>query len=124
MSHLRLDTRAAGLQLGRASRDLPSRTAALTLLGSVVYAIRVNGTIKIGHTTNLARRLNEIRCRDHDSAAEIIAFKLGSAHDEATLHHRLTRHLHHGREYYWPVSPVIDTVNEMREVLELPPIIV
>ena len=92
-----------------------SRAAALRALGEVVYAVRCGDVIKIGHTANLAIRVN------HLHADEVLAFVPGTRDDEQQLHARLADHGHHGREWYYPTPGVLAVVNEMRERLGLEP---
>lgn len=63
--------------------DLISRAQALRALGEVVYAVRVGDVIKIGHTTDLAKRVNQLH------ATEILAFMPGTLADEQAIHARL-----------------------------------
>jgi len=94
-----------------------SRAAALRAFGPVVYAVRLpDGIVKIGHTTNLARRLNRLQ------AEEVLAFKPGTYEDEQAIHDRLVEHVAHGREYYRPVPAVIAVVNELRAHFGMEPI--
>lgn len=93
-----------------------TRGAALRALGAVVYAVRVGDVIKIGHTTDLANRVSGLH------ADEVLAFAPGTYDDEQELHARLTEHLHHGREWYYPTPAVLAVVNEMRERLGLEPV--
>lgn len=96
---------------------VPPRRAAAGI--EVVYAIRTgNGLIKIGHTVNLVERFQHMAKRD--GAREILGFRLGTYADEQDLHARLRSHLHHGREWYYPVPEVMAVVAEMREALGLP----
>lgn len=96
--------------------SLISRAFALRSVGEVVYAMRVGDLIKIGHTGNLAQRLTQL------GATEVLAFAPGTYADEQALHQRLTGHVHHGREWYYPTPGVLTVVNEMRGRLGLDPI--
>ncbi len=94
----------------------------MRMLGDVVYAARLaDGTIKIGWTQHFEDRLRYLSAHT-DQDVELLAFQLGSRDDEQAIHHSLTDHLHHGREYYHPTSEVLDVVNEMRQALHMPPI--
>lgn len=100
-----------------------SRTAALQLLGSVVYAARLaDGTIKIGWTTQLHDRLRYLTCYTKQDA-ELLAFKPGDYDDEQSIHRALVAHRLEGRrEYYRPTAEVLAVVNEMRSALNMPPL--
>jgi hypothetical protein len=63
-----------------------SRTHAMRAIGEVVYAVRVNGLVKIGHTSDLAQRIS------HLHADEVLAFAPGTLADEQALHRSLTAH--------------------------------
>lgn len=93
-----------------------TRGAALKAVGTVVYAVRVGDLVKIGHTGDLANRVSGLR------AGEVLAFMPGTRADEQALHDRLTEHVHHGREWYYPTPDVFAVVNEMRERLGLEPV--
>lgn len=92
-----------------------TRTAALRSIGEVVYAVRCGDSIKIGHTVNLAKRMNSLK------ATELLAFMAGTHEDEQALHSRLADHREHGREWYYPTPGVMAVVNEMRATLGLEP---
>jgi hypothetical protein len=92
------------------------RTEALRSLGPVVYAVRVGDLVKIGHTGNLAKRMNSLKADD------VLAFAPGTKTEEQAIHERLRDHRHHGREWYFPTPGVMTVVNEMREALGLDPI--
>ena len=84
---------------------------------SVIYAVQLpDGVIKIGCTTNLARRRHAYR------DADILAFRPGTMDEEQAIHKSLKRHLVHGREWYRPVPAVIDVVNEIRDHFHLEPL--
>lgn len=83
----------------------------------LLYAIRMgDGTIKIGCTSDLARRRKQL-------SGEVVAFVTGSFDDEAALHSCLPdADRAHGREYYWPSPAVLSVVNQWREAFGLEPV--
>ena len=93
------------------------RTQALrSLLGgnAAVYAIRTrDGLVKIGYTTRLWRRVNEV-------GGEIIGFKPGTPADEKAIHQGLIEYRARGQEYYHPTPAVLAVVNAMRDEWNLP----
>jgi hypothetical protein len=92
-----------------------SRRVALKAVGPVLYALRLNdGVIKIGFTTNLARRIDEF-----DEQPEVLAIKAGTRDDETALHLSLASHVHHGHEWYNPTPVVMAVVNHWRTGLGL-----
>lgn len=93
-----------------------SKHAALTALGEVVYAIRCDDVIKVGHTTNLGARCYKLGSDD------ILGFMPGTLDDEQALHQRLAPHLARGREWYHPAPEVLAVVNDMRAVIGLEPV--
>lgn len=93
--------------------------ALLSALGPVVYAVQTrSGLIKIGHTTDLARRCKQTGY-GHKS---IIAFRQGTRADELAIHTHLKGHAIKGREWYSWQPAVIDIINEMRADLGITPI--
>ena len=83
---------------------------------SMLYAMRTpDGLIKIGITTDLVQRRMNIR-------GEILGFRFGDLADELTIHHSLSTHVHHGREWYNATPEVLAVVNEMRAEFNLEPI--
>lgn len=99
-----------------AVQPMPSRYVALdalSLIGPVVYAMRVpGGVIKIGYTTQLNERRGQHR-------GEVLAVQFGTRAHEAAIHARLVDNRHHGHEWYYPTPAVLAVVNEMRETLGL-----
>jgi hypothetical protein len=84
---------------------------------SVIYAVRfTDGVIKIGCTTNFARRRTDYR------NAEILAFRPGTMDEERAIHASLRRHVVHGREWYRAARDVIDVVNDLRSHFNLEPL--
>lgn len=98
------------------SRGHDRAQALRAMLGdaSVVYAIRCHdGAIKIGCSTRLWLRVNEI-------GGEIIGFRLGDLADEKTIHESLRAHRMRGHEYYHSTPAVLAVVNDMRAEWNLP----
>lgn len=99
-------------------RELLSRTEAMRAVGEVLYAVRCDGLVKIGHTSNLAGRFKDLR------AVEVLALWPGATYDdEQELHRQLADHLHHGREWYYPTPGVFAVVNDLRERLGQAPLV-
>jgi hypothetical protein len=95
-----------------------SKRQALMSVGRVVYAARLtDGCIKIGCTSNLYQRLNQL------AATELLGFTPGDFDDEALIHAGLVEHQARGREYYHPTAIVLEVVNEMRERFNLPALV-
>ena len=86
-------------------------------VGPVLYAVRVNGMIKIGFTRDVYERV-----RKYGNIRNILALKPGSLADETALHRSLRAHCAKGREYYHPAPEVIALVNEWRSALNFDPI--
>jgi hypothetical protein len=102
------------------SRDFDRAQAirALTAGNQTVYAARLaDGIIKIGCTSDLARRRSMLGV-----GAEIVAFIDGGFDDERAIHNQLAAHRARGVEYYHPTSEVLAVVNTMRDRFNLPPI--
>lgn len=112
---------ASGHTNGNRKTTSVSRTAALTALGSVVYAARLDdGTIKIGCTGQLQDRLRYLSNHTGQSV-ELLAFRLGTYADEQAIHETLVAHRIIGkREYYHPSPEVLAVVNDMRAALKMP----
>jgi len=102
--------------LGPKDPDIITRAAALRAVGEVVYAARVGEHIKIGHTTNLQNRLNQL------GATELLGFQPGTYDDEQQIHRELAIWAAKGREYYHPAPPVILAVNAIRQFCHLEPL--
>ena len=100
--------------------DTPRVTdALLRAIGPVVYAVQSDdGLIKIGHTTDLARRCKQVGY-GHKA---IIAFRQGTRADELAIHTHLKGHATQGREWYPWHPAVIGIINEMRADLGITPI--
>ena len=93
---------------------IPAITALLTCLGPVVYAIQTGDLIKIGHTTNLAKRAAVL-----GGYSNLLAWRPGTLDDEQAIHASLHGVAVRGREYYPAVPQVLAVVNEMRNGLGL-----
>ena len=98
----------------RVSHDL------LRAIGPVVYAIQTkDGLIKIGWTSDLARRSGQVGYGQR----AIIGFMRGDLADELAIHARLKGLAVRGREWYPWHSQVLAVVNEMRAGWGIDPII-
>jgi hypothetical protein len=88
----------------------------LRALGEVVYFAKMaDGTIKIGHTTDLARRR-----LTWGQPGQLLAFRFGTYDDEQEIHRRLSAHVARGREWYHPTDEVMAEVESARaDMLEL-----
>lgn len=83
----------------------------LRAIGPVVYAVQTkDGLIKIGWTTDLGHRCNQIGYGQRS----IIGFIRGDRADELAIHSRLEGLAVRGREWYPWHPQVVDVVNEMR----------
>lgn len=91
----------------------------LQALGSVVYAVRTkDGLIKIGCTTDLARRARQVGY----GMKSILAWRVGTVEDEAAIHASLNGLAARGHEWYPWDERVLAVVNEMRGELGIPPV--
>lgn len=91
------------------------RHRVLAALGSVVYAVRVDDLVKIGFTTNYARRRYALGVEYDD----LLAIVPATQDDETEIHRRLVDHRHHGREYYFPTPAVLREVDRLRALIGL-----
>lgn len=82
----------------------------LSALGPGIYAVRVRGVVKIGHTTDLAQRLHSL------GSIDLLAFAPGMTfEDELDLHRSLRGHAVRGREWYPVDDPdVLAVVDNLR----------
>ncbi len=93
-----------------------SRHKALLQFPPCVYVARLSdGTIKIGWTSNVAKRLGRL-----GPSPELLALKPGTLDDEAEIHDRLRGLAVRGREYYDLSGDVVAVVNELRQSAGLP----
>jgi hypothetical protein len=99
-----------------------SLTAALRLLGPVVYALRLDdGVIKIGYTTNLEDRRHTVCKQSGSQSAEVLGFRIGGTYaEEQAIHDSLRAHVAKRVEYYHPTAEVMAVVNDLRSTLDLP----
>lgn len=86
-----------------------SRTAALAAVGPALYAVRLDGLVKIGFSTNLARRLVTLRHSNGGTEVELLGFQPGARDDETKIHAQLAGHRARGREYYQSHALVVAT---------------
>jgi hypothetical protein len=115
MAHGNNARRQSTTTIYRRDAAFESRAKALASLPPVVYAVRVDGAIKIGHSTELHNRL-----RKYGPTAELLAFIPGTRSDEKSIHDALTPYRARGHEFYRPTVEVLDVVNPMRAALGLP----
>lgn len=88
-----------------------TRNQLLTDLGPVIYYLRVGPLVKIGFTSNLAKRL-----KGYPPYTKILAWRTGGTVEaERAIHERLAEHTAAGREWYHPTPEVLAVVNEARE---------
>lgn len=91
--------------------------AAIQAGQSLVYAVKFpDGIIKIGCSSNLAKRMDAYRC----DGGELVGFMPGDYALEQEIHKTLREHLTRGREWYLGVPAVIAIVNEMRDGFNMP----
>ena len=92
------------------------------IFGAVMYALRLaDGTIKIGITGNLHKRLMSYRAAVGENP-DLLAIKQGTHADEQAIHRQLTDHVKHGREWYHPHAEVLAIVNDWRADLNMEPL--
>lgn len=112
-------------KLQRYGDSAPSQRAAskrLAVLSSVLYAVAIgDGTIKIGYTTDVVRRLDKLRSTSGEPC-RLLAIHLGTMDDERELHRSLRDHRSHGREYYHPHPEVLALVDQWRLALGQAPL--
>lgn len=106
-------TASDGVYTRPVTPDSPPLTMAqmLTELGPVIYYLRVGGYIKIGFTTDLAKRL-----RGYPPDAKLLAWRTGvTIRDEGALHRRLSMSRSARNEWYAATPDVIAEVEDARE---------
>lgn len=79
---------------------------------SVVYFARrlSDGAIKIGFTSDVARRMVELR-KKHGGAHELISTRAGDKPDELKLHERFAAHRIGETEWFHPVPEILEEAN-------------
>lgn len=101
------------LWTGRAS----TMPALAEQIGPCVYFFRTEeDRIKIGFTTNLARRRRRLGL----PWASLLAVERGSYDDEQALHRRFRTHLVAGREWYYPAAEIVEYIDDARVRLGVP----
>lgn len=80
-------------------------TIAFNRVSQVYIAEREDGAIKIGFSSDIERRLRELR-KITRSAVQLLACFPGGKPDELRLHDRF-RHLHLGEEWYRPGADLV-----------------
>lgn len=81
------------------------KTIAFDRRAVVYFMQREDGSIKIGFSSDVIRRLHEIR-RDNRSAVELLACFPGLKPDEVRLHARFAKHCI-GDEWYSPADEIL-----------------
>lgn len=95
-----------------------SLTALAQQVPPTLYAVHLDdGTIKIGHTRKLDRRLAKL-----GGIKNLLALKPGTRQDENEIHQQLQPHRAHHREYYEPTKEVFALINQWRTGMNLKPI--
>lgn len=94
------DTPAAFVSRGKADVGRSTRNG-------LVYFIRFSDRVKIGFTTDLAARLNDL---PYD---EVLVTVPGTMHDEKALHRRFAEHRVH-REWFILVPEITDHIAAIR----------
>lgn len=89
---------------------------ALRGLPSVVYAVLVNGYVKIGYSTNLANRLAVYGV----SPTDLLVVLPGGRAEERALHERFADDLMRGREWFRQSSQILAWVNTERARMGVP----
>lgn len=99
----------------RARKESPTSIA--RDLGECVYFIRTkDDLVKIGHTTNLAKRKGGFGV----SWNALLAVLPGTYEDEQVLHAQFVEHLERGREWYRPAPAILARINEIRARFGIP----
>lgn len=75
--------------------------------------------IKIGHTVRLASRRRELGI----PWSHVLALHPGTRAEEHALHATLAEHVARGCEWYRPVPPIFDLIDELREQMGLGPVL-
>ena len=102
----------------RPDETRPSLTAICRSVGPVVYYIRTSDDlIKIGFTRNLLSRH-----ANFGGWERVLAITPGTYADEQELHDRFRAYVARGKEYYHPVPPILDHIDEIRDSLGVPPL--
>jgi hypothetical protein len=94
-----------------------SRLMLLDALPPCVYYARVpDGVIKIGHSSRLGVRRQQLR-------GELLAvIPHATRDDERAEHAMFKQHLVRGREWFAPADEIYDRINELRQRLGVDPI--
>lgn len=108
------------VQLRSGANDAPKSLVALSAdLPPVIYAFRCDdGAVKIGFTTQLAKRRATLKF----SWADLLGFMPGTIEQERDLHKRLVRSRQRAGEYYRPTNEVLDVIDQMRDFCGLNPL--
>jgi hypothetical protein len=81
----------------------------------IVYYLRINGTVKIGYTTNLTRR-----SRAYPPGSELLAVEPGTPDTEKERHQQFRNYLTRGREWFVEAPAILDHTERLRGLYGLP----
>lgn len=91
----------------KTSSDEPERRPVVT--AGVIYYVQNAEHIKIGWTSNLAKRM-----RQFAPNSRLLATHPGTRKDETRLHRMFAAHRTHGKEWYAPVPSVLRHIEGVR----------
>lgn len=116
---VRLSVDEVGTTIGRSAAG-PSLKLLSETLSPVVYYLRNReDLLKIGWTANLAQR----RHWHGVPWSHILAITPGTLRDERTIHFRFARYAARDVEYYYPVAPMFDHIDQVRAAIGLSPMV-
>lgn len=88
----------------------------------VIYGVRTfDGLVKIGHTTNLRRRMGAYGVT-RSTLRRILFVMPGTREDEQCIHSWMRPYLARGAEYYHATPEVIEFVNDIRSDFGVSPL--
>lgn len=95
--------------------------SALRALGPVIYAVEtVDDLIKIGHSRDLANRLQAYGITVYDMR-RLLMVRSGTVLEELKLHEHFAPYVARGREYYHRAPEVIEYINAVRRQMGVGP---
>ncbi len=110
--HVWIDPKAAEAWL--AERFKGRKTVAFNRTSLVYFAQREDGAIKIGFSSDVMRRVFELR-KDARAAVELLACFPGGKPDELKLHDRFAS-CALGEEWFSPSDELVEFINRLRGV--------